>query len=50
MLQHDNFEGKCWFYLSNNNLLQLYSTFLALKSPLQRRGSLLNHHQCAAST
>ncbi len=35
---------------NNNNLLHLYSAFLGTQSALHRRGDLLNHHQCAAST
>ncbi len=35
---------------NNNNSFHLYSTFLGTRSALHRRGNLLNHHQCAAST
>ncbi len=35
---------------NNNNLLHLYNTFLDTQSALHRRGNLLKHHQCAAST
>ncbi len=35
---------------NNNNLLHLYSAFLGTQSALHRRGNLLIHHQCAAST
>jgi len=33
-----------------NNSLHLYTTFLGSQSTLHRRGNLINHHQCAAST
>ncbi len=38
------------YYNNNNNSLHLYSAFLGTQSALHRRGNLLNHHQCVAST